>query len=294
MNDELSSRHINAAAERAALEREREGADPERRNAIDAQLVSVRDVEQTTRRQMDEQNGFSGAPQVAVTPEQLQAQAEQAQQPQEPRTVYQKEVSSGERITGALGAAQADRIIETHVHPDIAEARLANARTAQVREQLAGEQAAREAAKAREDERKAVDQVRAERVFEGGHAPGKFGTLDYLKMESTHRQAVQEFARRSTDKEDREAAENAALASLTEETGIEYITLTEEMMIEGEIVADAIVRDESYFAVEFTTEEGQLARALIPASGSGHAIGDEVQVQRRRGYHIDSAYGYGR
>jgi hypothetical protein len=294
MNEELSSRHINATAERAALERERESTDPEHRSTIDAQLVNVRDVEQTTRRQLDEQNGFSGTPQAAVTPEQLQAQVEQAQQPQGPRTIYQKEVSSGERITGALGAAQADRIIETHVHPDIAEARLANARTAQVREQLAGEQAARDAAKAREDERKAVDQVRAERVFEGGHAPGNFGTQDYLKIESTHWQTVQEFARRGTDKEDREAAESVALAGFTEETGIEYVTLSEEMMIEGEIVAQAIVRDESYFAVEFTREDGQLARALVPASGSGHAIGDEVQVERRRGYHIDSAYGYGR
>jgi hypothetical protein len=56
------------------------------------------------------------------------------------------------------------------------------------------------------------------------------------------------------------------------------LKLTEGMMIEGEIVAQAVMRDECYFAVEFTTEGGQPARALVPASGSGHAIDDEVQV----------------
>lgn len=294
MNDELNSRYLDATAQRAALELERESATPERRAAIETQLVSVRDVEQTTRRQLEAQNGFSGAPQAAISAEQQQAQAEQAQQLQEPRTVYQKEYTSGERITGALGAAMSERVVETHVHPDIAEARLANARTAQVREQLAAEQAARDAVKDRDAERRAIDQERAERVFEGGHAPGNLGTQDYLNIESAHRKTVQESEKRGIEKEAREEAEAECIVNLIEETGIEHVMLTEGTCIEGEIVAEAVVRDESYFSVEFTTEDGKVLRALVPVSGSDYAIGDQVQVERRLGYHIDTAYDYGR
>jgi hypothetical protein len=60
--------------------------------------------------------------------------------------------------------------------------------------------------------------------------------------------------------------------------GLGNLKLTEGMVIEGEIVAQAGMRDESDFAMEFTSEGLKLARASVPASCSGHAIGDEVQV----------------
>lgn len=294
MKEEVSNRYTNATATREALERERESADPERREAIDAQLIAAREGEGAARRQLDEIAGFSGAPEIQPTAEIQPAQEPQAQQKQEPQTVYQKEYSSGQRVTGALGALMADRVVETHVHPDIVEARMANARTEQIREQLAAEKAQRDAEKQHQAELRAVDLVRAERVFEGGHAPGELGTQDYLRMESVHRQSTIEYANRAAAKEEREAAEAGAIATLTEETGIEHVILAADVMIEGEIVAQTVVKDESYFAVEYSDESGRTVRALVPASGHDFSVGDEIQVERKLGYHIDSSYGYGR
>ncbi|MGF6276248.1 hypothetical protein ABIB38_004659 [Massilia sp. UYP11] len=294
MKEEVTNRYANATASREALERERESADPDRRAAIDAQLVTTRDTEHAARRELDELNGFSGVPAVEPAAEIQQAQEQQAQQAQAPETVRQKEYTSGNRFTGALGALKSERMVETHTHIDIVEARIANARTEQVREQLAGEKAQADAAKERAAEAKEVDRVRAERVFEGGHAPGELGTQDYLRMESDHRKATVDYAQRAADQEKREEAEAEAVAALSEETGIEHVILAADAMIEGEIVAEAVVRDESYFAVEFSDESGKPVRALVPAAGHSFSIGDEIQVERKLGYHIDASYGYGR
>ncbi|MFC7650770.1 hypothetical protein ACFQT4_00450 [Pseudoduganella danionis] len=254
----------------------------------------MRDAEGVARRELDELNGFSGVPAVEQPAEIQQAQEQQAQQPQAPETVRQKEYTSGNRFTGVLGAMKSERVVETHTHIDIVEARIANARSAQISDQLAADKARQDAEKERAAEAKEIDRVRAERVFEGGHAPGELGTQDYLRMEAEQRKATIEYAQRAADKEQREAAEAEAVIAMTEETGIEHVILPADAMIEGEIVAAAVVKDESYFAVEFSDESGKTVRALIPASGHSFDIGDEIQVERKLGYHIDASYGYGR
>lgn len=293
MQEGFSSRYADAMAKREALERERETADPDRRAAIDMQIVSARDQEHAARMQLDEANGFSGVPQIEQTQAQ-HTQEQQATQKQEPQTVSQKEYRSGARFPGALGYFQAERMTETHLHPDIAEAKLANARTQQIREQLAEERAAQEDANQREAESAAKDRERAERVFDGGRTQEGFGTQDYLAIERTHQQATLDYAQHADAMEATEAAEMEILADLTEATGVEHIVMEPDTAIEGEIMQQVEVKGAAYYAVEFSDERGQTMRALIPAEGQHYAVGDVIEVERRLGYHIDSSYDYGR
>lgn len=294
MEEGMSSRYADAMVKREALERERETAGPDRRAAIDMQLVAARDQEQTARMQMDEANGFSGVLQIEPTQEQQRTQEQHAEQKQEPQTVYQKEYRSGERFPGALGYFQAERVTETHLHPDIAEAKLANARTQQIREQLAGERAAQEAAKHREAEAAAKDRERAERVFDGGRTQEGFGTKDYLAIEQMHQQVTLDYAQHADTIEVTDAAEMEATAELTEATGVEHVVMEQDTAIEGEIMQQVDIKGEAYYTVEFSDERGQPMRALIPAEGKTYAVGDVIEVERRLGYHIDSSYDYGR
>lgn len=294
MQEGLSSRYADATAKREALERERETADPDRRAAIDAQLVSARDQEQAARMQLDEVNGFSGVPQSEPTREQQQAKEQQAEHKQEPQNVYQKEYKSGARFPGALGYFNAERMTETHLHPDIAEAKLANARTEQIREQLAAERAAQEAAKEREAVAAAKDRERAERVFDGGRTQEGFGTKDYLAVEQMHQQATLDYAQHADAVEVTEAAEMEIIVELTEATGVEHVVMEQDSAIEGEIMQQVEAKGAAYYTVEFSDESGQTMRALIPAEGQNYAVGDVIEVERRLGYHIDSSYDYGR
>lgn len=295
MDEGISNRLRSATAQREALERERDSADPDRRAEIEAQLINLRDMESMTRQQIEGLNGFTGVPTYADQAPELQAAKEkQQEQKQEPQTVFQKEVHSGPRFPGAAGYFGAERIVETHVHPDIIEARQANAQTQQVREQLATEQAEREAAKAREEEIRAKDQERAARVFEGGHAPEGFGTAEYLSVERMHRQSTLDYAQKAKANAEHEAAEQESIVELTDSTGIEHVIMEPDTSIEGEIAAEVEVKGAAYYTVEFTDPKGQSMRALIPATGQNYSVGDQIEVERSLGYHIDTSIDYGR
>lgn len=321
MLDDIKMRFTSASTQREALERERETADPTRLAALDAELHQVREAEATARRELadagvpvDQQatidsvaaaveaaeaNGFAAPTDAGGTiagpdDEAARKAAEQAQEaPAGPSNVQTHVVNRGHRIGGM--AARGDRIIDVVTHPDIVEARLANARTEAVREKLAQEQAEKDKEQARAAERAEKDRDRAARIFEGGHDRG-LGTADYLKIEADHRSETVNYADNAAALQEREQAEQATLAELTTDTGIEHVAIEPDTLIEGEIIADTVeVKGERYYTVEFTDDHGNARRTLIPSAGHDYQPGDEIQIERvGNGYEIGESYSYGR
>ena len=140
MLEEMKMKVSAATANREALARELETADPSRRADIEQQLVSARDAEGQTGRDlarvMEEQNGFAAAVAASATVPETETTTPATEQPgsgeRKPPETVRTYVREQQARLGGLGSLN-DREIEVHTHPDIIEARQANARTAQIR-----------------------------------------------------------------------------------------------------------------------------------------------------------------
>ncbi len=309
MLDDLQMKASSATTNREALTRELETADPSRRAELEQQLVSARDVEgQTGRdlaRAMEEQNGFAAAvaasattPENRETPETTTQTTEQPspgdRKPPETVRTYVREQQA--RL-GGLGSLN-DRVIEVHTHPDIIEARQANARTAQIRAQLEAERSEKAADQAKQDERDRKDQDRASRIFDGMPSRG-FSTKEYLQMEADHRRETAAYSDNAKNLQKQLAAEQTTAVELTVTTGVEHVVLEPEAIIEGEIIEVVEVREAAYYTVAFSDDRGQSHRALVPAAGHDYRPGDEIRIERAgvaagAGYHVSESRDYGR
>ncbi len=302
MLDDLQMKTSSATANREALTRELETADPSRRAELEQQLVSAREVEHQTGRDLakalEEQNGFAAAVEAsATTPETTIPAAEQPapgdRQPPETVRTYVREQQA--RL-GGLGSLN-DRVIEVHTHPDIIEARQANARTAQIRAQLEAERNEKAAEQAKQDEREKKDQDRAARIFDGMPSRG-FSTKDYLQIEADHQREMATYAANADAQQEQQAAEQTAVVELTGTTGVEHVMLEPEAVIEGEIIDVVDVKEIAYYSVEFSDHQGQTCRALVPATGNDFRPGDDIRIERAgvdagAGYHVSESRDYG-
>lgn len=303
MLEEMQMKVSAATANREALARELETADPSRRAELEQQLVSAREAESQTARDLsralEEQNGFAAAVAASATvPEATTPATEQpAPGDRNPPETVRTFVREQQSRLGGLGSLN-DREFEVHTHPDIIEARQATARQAQIRAQLEAEKTAKAAEQAKQDEREKKDQDRAARIFDGMPSRG-FSTQDYLQIEADHRRETANYAANADALQEQQAAEQAAVVELTATTGVEHVTLEPEAIIEGEIIEAVEVREAAYYTVEFSDDRGQTHRALVPAAGHDYSPGDEIRIERAgaaagAGYHVSESWDYGR
>ncbi|WP_334021990.1 hypothetical protein [Burkholderia orbicola] len=299
MLDDLQARVTSARQQVEALERERDGASPDRVAAIDAELRRARAEEQEARYdvgdELTRENIITGAAESVAAAQ--AAEVEQQDSPHsnasaDPTTVRHREVYQGARLR--VWAGVPNKTIEHHSHPDIVEARIANAKAAAREQQRERDQEQRE----REQEKAAAnalkDQDRAARIFEGGHARG-LSAEDYLKIEADHRRETIQQAENAQANEQRREAEQVAVDTLTQETGIEHLAVEAGAELEGEIADVVEVRGERFYTIEFQDDAGQARRFVIPANGHDYQVGDVIEVTRdpQRGVDIREGTDYG-
>lgn len=303
MLDDLQARATAARQFVEGLEREREGAAPERIAAIDAELRHARAEAEEARYDLnseaENENMIIGEQIESAATEAEQAalaQQEQAKDkaPAAPSNVTYRTLYQGARMR--MWAGVDNKSVETHIHPDIIAARLSNARMAASEQRKAQEkeQAQRDQAKA--DEKELKDQKKAAFIFESGQARG-LGTADYLKIEADHRRETIRYADNAANQVAHKDAEHAAVQELSESTGIEHYSLEPGVEIEGEIVEAVEVQKECFYVVGVDMGDGTSMRFVIAAGANDYAVGDEIAVTRdpQRGIDIQGAdYGYGR
>jgi len=302
MLDDLQMKASTATANREALTRELEAADPSRRVELEQHLVSARDVEGQTGRDLaqakEEENGFAAAVAAsATTPETTTQTTEQpAPGDRKPPETVRTFVREQRARIGGLGSIN-DRVIEVHTHPDIIEARQANARTAQIRAQLEAEEKEKATEQAKQDKRDRKDKDRASRIFDGMPSRG-FSTKDYLRIEADHQRETAAYSDNAKTLQKQHTAEETTAVELTVTTGIEHVVLEPEAVIEGEIIETVEIREAEYYTVEFSDDRGQTHRALVPAAGHDYGPGDEIRIERAgaaagAGYHVSESRDYG-
>lgn len=301
MLDDIQMKASTATTNREALMRELETAAPSRRAELEQQLVSAREVESQTGRDlaraMEEQNGFAAAVEASATTPETTTQATEQPAPgdRKPPETVRTFVREQQARVGGLGSLN-DRVIEVHTHPDIIEARQANARTAQIRAQLEAERNEKAAEQAKQEEREKKDQDRAARIFDGMPSRG-LSTKDYLQIEADHRRETATYAANAEAQQEQQAAEQTAAVELTATTGVEHVILEPEAVIEGEIIEALEVREAAYYSVEYSDDRGQTCRALVPAAGLDYRPGDEIRIERASvgtSYHVSESMDYGR
>ncbi|WP_176000828.1 hypothetical protein [Burkholderia vietnamiensis] len=300
MLDDLQARATNARQQVEALERERDDASPERIAAIDAELRRARAAEQEARydfdSELERENSITGAAaaSAAIDAAEVERQQQSARNdaPAAPDNVTRKYVYQGARVR--VWAGVPNKVIDHHSHPDIVEARIANAKSAAFQQQLEQERDQRTRAEEKAEARALKDQDRAARIFEGGHARG-LSTKDYLRIEEDHRRETIQYAENAQANEQRREAEQAAVDTLTQETGIEHLAVEPGAELEGEIAAVVEVRGERFYTIEFQDDGGQVRRFVIPANGHDYQVGDVIEVTRdpQRGVDIREGTDYG-
>jgi hypothetical protein len=289
--DELRASAADAQGKQAALERALTEAAPEQRAALEQQLrLATEDAHRAAHQVQQRENelhahikqpvevaGFGSAD---LTKE--EARGDTAPAPVEPRkepeavrdleTVQTFEVVQGARL-GAL--TRETKIVEVHTHPDIVEARQANAREAAVRAQLAQEAEQKKAQEKARAEAERKDMDAAARLYEGLPQNRGITREQYVKMETDWQRTLDANPEKRAALAEHEKAEYLDKRNSTSE--VPYREAEPGEAIEGKIVGVRSFEGVKHTIIEKSAPPPE--RVVVEGEVKGAAIGKQVEIR---------------
>lgn len=291
--DDLQAALSRANEARETAERRIEGASPEQRAALEMEVRLATGRAEEARRNLREAEerqhlaeqvpapedcGFGGkdlTPEEAhgfAPPEEKRPQLKDPEAVQERETVRTYVVNQGSRI-GPL--ARSDRIIEVHTHPDIVEARQANARQAAISERVAQEREQRQAEQKAKAEAERKDMDRAARQYEGLPQNRGLTRADYIRMEKEWGQHLDANPEKRQGLAEQQRAEYIEKRSTV--NGVPYREPAPGEAIQGKVVGVKSFEGVKHVVIETTNPPPE--RIVMQGELKGAALGREVAVR---------------